>query len=163
IARRPAFAQRSVEPVGPARIAIGDAALAYNPLAGHGIRFAIQSAFAAAAVIRTWREDSEKSEIAQQYYQDFVRGAWDRHTAFLNAAKQGETTSPPFLVPAKVQFRAMTRAAGIQKDGQITAAEVVELPDGGLVRWAGGIDLLDVRSLAPVPMDSPELIERICS
>jgi hypothetical protein len=157
IARRPAFAQRSLQAVRSRRIAIGDAAMAYNPLAGHGIRFALQSALAAAAVIRTWRDAPADSAVAEQYYQEFVTAAWRRHVAFLT------DRTPPANVGAAgpIRFTAPTRVTGIQRDARIVSEEAVQLPDGGLVRWVGGVDLLHLRTLAADPILPPELIARL--
>jgi 2-polyprenyl-6-methoxyphenol hydroxylase-like FAD-dependent oxidoreductase len=48
---RPAAIQWTHQPVTSTRLALGDAALAYSPLAGQGLRFAVASALAAAAVL----------------------------------------------------------------------------------------------------------------
>jgi len=158
IARRPAFAQRSLRPIQFLRIAIGDAAMAYYPLAGHGIRFALQSAIAAAAVIRTWRVSPAASRVAEQYYDEFVAGCWRRHIAFLD----GPPRPPMKAIPSEpIRFTSSTCVVGICRDARIVPEEAIELSDGGLVRWVGGVDLLSLRTLTSVPTPLNELIGRL--
>jgi hypothetical protein len=133
--------------------------MAYNPLAGHGIRFAIQSAFAAAAVIRTWRDTPADAAVAEQYYEEFVSAAWRRHIAFLRGPSVSRQANPSLA--GQVRFIALTRVTGIQRDGRIVPEEAVQLLDGGLVRWVGGVDLLNMRNLAAVPIQLPQLIARL--
>jgi len=82
LGRRPAFPQWCENPIEGRRIAVGDAAFAYDPLAGQGIRFALASAFAAASVIQCWKENGDHG-TANCFYGDFVRQARARHLEFL--------------------------------------------------------------------------------
>jgi 2-polyprenyl-6-methoxyphenol hydroxylase-like FAD-dependent oxidoreductase len=82
LGRRSAFPQWCENPTEGPRIAVGDAAFAYDPLAGQGIRFALASAFAAASVIQCWKENGDRG-TANCFYGDFVRQARARHLEFL--------------------------------------------------------------------------------
>jgi len=82
LGRRPAFPQWCENPIEGRRIAVGDAAFAYDPLAGQGIRFALASAFAAASVIQDWKENGDHG-AANRFYRDFVGQARVRHLEFL--------------------------------------------------------------------------------
>ncbi|MFZ0226846.1 MAG: hypothetical protein WAL41_07865, partial [Mycobacterium sp.] len=87
--------QWSLDPIDRRRIAIGDAALALNPLAGQGVRFALASTLAAAAVIRSWI-DGRDDHYIDTYYRTFVAGVRTRHLATLKAMFDG---TPPRDVP----------------------------------------------------------------
>ncbi|MBZ5623536.1 MAG: hypothetical protein LAQ69_33160 [Acidobacteriia bacterium] len=143
IARRPAFAQRSLRPVDGHRIAIGDAAMAYN------------------AAIRTWRDGPADSAVAEQYYEEFVNAAWRRHIGFLEGRSPNtpRPAHPPLAGP--IRFTASVRVTGVCRDARIVPEETVQLSDGGLVRWVGGLDLLNLRGLAAVPIPRRELIARL--
>jgi hypothetical protein len=138
--------------VGAKSIAIGDAAVAFSPLAGHGIRFALQSAFAAAAVVRTWREVPEQSEAALQYYEEFIRSNWRRHLGHLENLLGAASARRWRPIPETVRFVAAIRRTGIHRQSRIIMEEAVELRDGGLVRWIGGIDVLAIQTLTVRPV-----------
>jgi flavin-dependent dehydrogenase len=86
IGRRPAFPQWCLRPAKRSQIAVGDAALAHDPLAGQGIRFALGSALAAAAVIRTSCDLPQNSELAESYYNELIRTEKERHISFLETS-----------------------------------------------------------------------------
>jgi hypothetical protein len=136
--------------VSPGRLAIGDAALAFNPVAGQGLRFAVASALAAATVLSSWNGGS--GTLASDYYRSFVDGARARHLAKLAAI---DVVDPPAArtPPTDVlsQYTALRFAAGIERvgvniGGRIVPDDCCVLPDGGLVRWVGGFDLLQLRT-----------------
>ena len=74
VCRRPAFSQWATDPVAGRRLAIGDAAFAPDPIAGHGLRFAMASALAAAAAVDGLVR-SNCPALALEYYRDFVSSA----------------------------------------------------------------------------------------
>jgi hypothetical protein len=139
--------QWSDDPIGRRRIAIGDAALALNPLAGQGVRFALASALAAAAVIRSWVDGCDDHYV-DEYYRTFIAGVRARHLATLNAMFDG---TPPPDAPAAtrrldpqspVSFTATAVTTGQNRGGRIVAEQAFRLPDGGLTRYLGGVDLM---------------------
>ncbi|MBV9159957.1 MAG: hypothetical protein JO281_00030 [Pseudonocardiales bacterium] len=159
---RPAAVQWSCRPVGPGRIAVGDAALALSPLAGQGLRFAVSSALAAAAVLRTWNGgvwnggawSDGAGALALDYYRCFVEGVRLRHLATLAAiagAQASGSAAPDdlhgnLLDPGRrLRWAARVERVGVNRGGRIVAGECCVLPDGGLVRWVGGVDLLCLR------------------
>lgn len=159
LSRRPAFPQWSEDPVSRRRIAIGDAALAYCPVAGQGLRFALHSAVAAVAVLEQWLYDTAGAGLAEEYYRDFVTGARERHLDAVRRLYSGEKRAKaPTLVRENLQFRGRTRRAGVRRDGRIREEEVIELASGGLVRWIGGVDLLGVRDLTASPLPTTDLL-----
>jgi flavin-dependent dehydrogenase len=160
LARRSAFPQWSAEPALGRRLAVGDAGFASDPIAGQGIRFAMASALAAAAVVDTLAtSDPDQAELAFGYYRGFVNAARDRHLRFLTRIYVSAEPPLPAALPAILQFRASTRTTGLNVDGMIVPGVAVNLPDGGLVRWLGGFDLLILRELARDPV-SPDWLSR---
>ncbi|MGH3903716.1 MAG: hypothetical protein ACRDTE_05930 [Pseudonocardiaceae bacterium] len=152
VATRPAGVQWSDQPVAPGRLAIGDAALAFNPVAGQGLRFAVASALAAATVLNSWKTGG--GTLACDYYRSFVKGARARHLAKLATLGVVDPPTAPAAHPprtdlpgqhATLRFAAGIEQAGINIGGRIVAGDCCVLPDGGLVRWAGGFDLLQLR------------------
>ena len=83
LGRRPAFAQWAEEPVAGRRIAIGDAALAHDPISGQGVAFALSSALGAAEVINGWRVSMEAGAAGVRSYRSFVDQALQRHLTLL--------------------------------------------------------------------------------
>lgn len=147
LGRRPAFPQWCEDPVRGRRIAVGDAALAYDPLAGQGIRFALASAFAAASVIHTWAGNGD-SDAATRFYRDFVAHARIRHLEFL--AKLDLDRGPEIQepLPARVRFRGRVGTAELSVDSRVVTDQAILLADGTAVRWVGGVDLLEISRLA---------------
>ena len=64
LGRRPAFPQSVATPLRGRVIAIGDAAFSHDPIGGRGLSFALGSAFAAAAVLKTWRDHPARWQCA---------------------------------------------------------------------------------------------------
>ena len=84
LGRRPAFVQWATRPVTGRRLTIGDAACHHDPIGGRGLSFALGSAFAAATVLATWRDDPGAHDIAQAYYEGYIASEVRRHLAFLD-------------------------------------------------------------------------------
>ncbi len=163
--RRPAFPQWCEKPVQHRRLAIGDAALAYDPLAGQGICFAVSSALASSAVVNTWRHSPAEGLAAERFYCEFVAQRRRRHLENLHQLQKPRRPEEPTTVrlPSVLVFSGQTGTAGVQIGSKIVTEEVVLLPDGSRVRWAGGVDLLQVRDLARQPINSGHLVERLVS
>jgi 2-polyprenyl-6-methoxyphenol hydroxylase-like FAD-dependent oxidoreductase len=68
LGRRPAFPQSAATPLRGRVLAIGDAAFSHDPIGGRGLSFALGSAFAAAAVLQTWRDHPPRWQRAAAYY-----------------------------------------------------------------------------------------------
>ena len=164
--RRPAFAQWAVEPIRGRALAIGDAALAYDPLAGQGLRFALASALAAAPLIAAWSEGDD-GLAAADYYRTFLLAARQRHLHKLEelygaaAGRADEALAPTETGEAWWRFAAATRRTGLQRAGRIEMDEALVCADGGLVRWLGGFDLLRLRALASSPCRLSDLGDRL--
>jgi len=157
LGRRPAFPQWCEKPIQGRRIAVGDAALAYDPLAGQGIRFALASAFAAASVIQTWREDGDL-EPATRFYTNFVAQARIRHLNFLEKLTLDISFEDPQSVPARVQFSGRLVNTQLSIESRIVTDQAVLLADHTAVRWLSGVDLLELEKLARRSMDSASLL-----
>ena len=82
VGRRAAFVQWATRVAAERVLAVGDAALAHDPVSGQGIRFALASALAVAAVIRTWRRARDDEALATRFYDEFVATERKRHGAF---------------------------------------------------------------------------------
>lgn len=158
VATRPAGVQWSGRAVAPGRLAIGDAALAVSPVAGQGLRFAVASALAAATVLTSWNTGG--ATPACDYYRSFVDGARARHLAKLAAIGVAGRPAAPVTHPAgthvpgtdvpgphtALRFTARVEPTGVNIGGRIVTDDCCVLPDGGLVRWVGGFDLLRLRT-----------------
>jgi flavin-dependent dehydrogenase len=159
---RPAFAQWCQHPVAHRRLAVGDAALAYSPLAGQGIRFALATAYSAGAVIRTWRDDPSATAAAEEYYCRFVDSARLRHLAFLAELRGGEQRwQEVTALPELVHFVAHIHRGELMRDSRITREDVIAMPDGEAARWVGGFDLLRLKDLAHAPVRTMKLIQQL--
>jgi hypothetical protein len=142
LGRRPAFPQAAVKPIKERVLAIGDAAFAHDPIGGRGISFALGSAFAAAATLRSWRDHPEQRAVARLYYRRYVAAEQSKHLAFLRQFYAAPRERPSLELPASLRWRGrIIRSAMAFADG-ITAGDAVELPDGGEARWLGRFDLL---------------------
>ena len=163
--RRPAFPQWSETPVKGRRLAVGDAALACDPVAAQGIRFALSSAFAAAAVVNTWRNSSCESTSAERFYANLVIQSRQRHLQFVEELWRTEPSHGPrpVTLPEVVVFNGLTIPVEVQIGSCILTDEAVQLVDGSHVRWVGGVDLLRVRDLARKPVRSIELKKHLAS
>ena len=162
--RRPAFPQWSENPILGRRLAVGDAALAYDPVAGQGIRFALSSAVAAVAVINTLRVSPGDDGAAQRFYRNFIAQARQRHLEFVDQLWKPVRSRPrPVSLPAVVVFRGQTASTELQIGSRIVVDQAIRLADGAHVRWVGGVDLLRVRDLACEPLPRFELAQRLSS
>jgi flavin-dependent dehydrogenase len=152
---RPASPQWSSQPAVGIRLSVGDAALAHDPVSGQGVQFALASAFAAGAAIRTWALRPHSRALATDYYRDFVRSHVARHLRYSRPPN-----STPTLPSARGQvvFSAATRTVGAQVAGLIEPLEAAVLGDGSAVRWLGSFDVLALRRLASVPIDVHSLL-----
>jgi hypothetical protein len=141
-------------------LAVGDAALSHNPIAGIGIRFALASALAAANVVTTWRDGN--AEVASEYYRTFLASARQRHIGLLGKLLADRPTSSPApttALPANrsVRFSARRCVTGINRSQSIVPDVAFILRDGGLVRWIGAFDLMILFGLARVPRPLGEM------
>jgi flavin-dependent dehydrogenase len=75
---RSAEASRAVRSIEAGMIRVGDAALAMDPLSGHGVFEAIASATAAVPVINTVLRRPEGANLARAFYEERVRLAFER-------------------------------------------------------------------------------------
>jgi 2-polyprenyl-6-methoxyphenol hydroxylase-like FAD-dependent oxidoreductase len=141
-----ASVQWADQPVRGRRLAVGDAALALHPIAGQGVRFALSSALAAAAVLRTWAQDPGREDLASGYYRSFVDSARQRHLAKLAGVHPQPDVAPGsdevnVAAGGVLSFTAPSRLVGCNRDGRIVADECFIMADGGYVRSVGGVDL----------------------
>jgi hypothetical protein len=162
LGRRPAFPQWCENPVVGRRIAVGDAAFAYNPLAGQGIRFALASAFAAASVIRTWAEKGDR-DAARRFYRGFVAQARIRHLEFLRKLELDVAPAIQSPLPARVRFTGRSGRAELSVDSRIVRERAILLDGPTAVRWLGGVDLLQLEKLAREPVASAALLDHLTS
>lgn len=184
ISRRPAFPQWTLEPCRDNRIfSVGDAAFAHNPIAGQGVLFAINSAVALAAVLRTCRELPQNSALAFDYFRELVNSEKRRHLSFLKTFAGGEDISDfkeeniapdDFSPTVKFKFSAPTKISGVRRDGLILPEETISLNTGGTARWLGEFDLLRLKDACSTSVSlltlenylsknglSPQKIERL--
>ncbi len=168
--RRAARVQRARRPVAGRRIAIGDAALAHDPIAGAGIRFALASALAAATTVATWIDDPGRRDLAAAYYDEMVAGEHGRHLEARRAVHAGDRgplldQSPvdplPVAVPDVVRFAAAVVETPLAVDGLVRPGPAVRLPDGTRTRWLGSFDLLVLARLAADPIPRIVLLARL--
>jgi hypothetical protein len=84
--------------VGDRQIAVGDAALALDPLSSSGVQKAIQTALSAAIVINTLLRRPEARDAAERFYRDSIRESSGRHQAWARShyATAAATRSDPF-------------------------------------------------------------------
>jgi len=75
---RHAGASRAQAPLEPGRLRIGDAALAIDPLSGHGVFEAIASATAAVPVITTLLRRPADAPLARAFYEERIEQAFLR-------------------------------------------------------------------------------------
>ncbi|GAB1543363.1 hypothetical protein NUACC21_60370 [Scytonema sp. NUACC21] len=169
LGRRPVSPQWSEEPIQDRRLAVGDAVLAYSPIAGQGIRFALSSTLAAAAVVRTWRDSPADRDYATQYYRELVSSERLHHISNINSLSGNQplptNPTPPSIshtaLPSIVYYIGQTKMTGLYINGLIKCTEAIVLPDGNLVRWLGNFDLLTVREFCTKPLPTASLIEQL--
>ena len=170
LGRRSIAPQWAAAPIQSRRLAVGDAALAYSPIAGQGIRFALSSSLAAAAVVRTWRDSPTDRDYASQYYRDLVNTEKLKHLAHLDAfygdqpPLNNDSLQPSFsdfVLPKAVYYTGQTQMTGLYINGLIECTEAILLPDGSLVRWLANFDLLNMQKFCTKPIVTTSLIERV--
>jgi flavin-dependent dehydrogenase len=163
VGRRPAFSQWSESPVLGRRLAVGDAALAYDPLAGQGVRFALSSAITASAVVNTWRTAPSEATAATAFYSAFVARSRQTHFSLIDqlGTKSFQPTLRAKVMPEVVTFSGQTVQVGLQLQSKIRTGDAILLPDGDCVRWVGGVDLLELRNSMRQPIRSANLVERL--
>jgi flavin-dependent dehydrogenase len=169
LGRRPAFPQWAEAPIKGRRIAVGDAALASNPIAGQGIRFALSSALAAAAVVRTWRDSPADRDSATEFYNELVARERQQHLSSIDSLYVDEPESiatqlqkPIFdraNLPSTVCFTAQIKMMKLYIDGLIQPSEVLILADGNAVRWLGNFDLLTLQKLGREQISTATVVE----
>ena len=170
--RRAARVQRAEQAVVGRRIAVGDAALAHDPIAGAGVRFALASAVAAATTIATWDEDPGRRQLAADYYEDLVAGEYARHVE-ARAASSSFFSGPDLSrrpttevvrrdkSPGMVRFAGIVEQAPLAVDGLVRPDAAVRLPDATITRWLGSFDLLVLARLAAEPVPRIVLLARL--
>jgi len=157
LGRRPAFPQSAAAPVRGRVIAIGDAAFSHDPIGGRGLSFALGCAFAAGAVLQTWRDQPARRQEATAYYEDFVRAEQRRHLAFLSGYREpARQALPPQVVWSAKKARApLALAKGVE------LADVALTETGTPVRWLGRFDILELQPLCDRGLPTSVLIETL--
>ncbi|MDQ3896381.1 MAG: hypothetical protein M3326_03850, partial [Actinomycetota bacterium] len=120
--RRPAGVQRATQPVAGRRIAVGDAALAHDPIAGQGVRFALGSAIAAANTVATVADDPAQREVGADYYRGLVEAERSTHRALLDRLFDADSTAPVAArrpSPAMVRLGAAVVQAPLSVNGRV--------------------------------------------
>jgi flavin-dependent dehydrogenase len=165
VGRRPAFPQWSENPIRDKRVAIGDAAFAYDPLAGQGIRFALSSAFGAATVVNAWRHSRGETAAVERFYLDSLTQSRCRHLVSFDQIRLAEQPAPLAVnpLPDVVIFSGHTIRTDLLLNSRIVSSLAIPLSDGTPVRWVGGVDLLRIRDLARSQIRSSDLAERLVS
>jgi flavin-dependent dehydrogenase len=169
--RRPAFPQWAAAPIQDRRIAVGDAALASNPIAGQGIRFALSTALAAAAVVRTWRDSPADRDLATEFYNELVTTERQQHLATIDSLSSDRpvdtTNQLPQLIfdrtnlPLTICFTGQIELLKLHINGLIQPAQALVLADGKAVRWLGNFDLLTLQEFGREPILTATVIDRL--
>jgi hypothetical protein len=170
LCRRPAFPQWSTRPIDGRRIAIGDAAFAFDPIAGSGIRFALASAFAAAPLVRTWAENGCAADVeaGARFYKTFVNQVRSSHWEFLTNAVHPPSPRALISFPATVVCVARRSRAELHIGSRIAVDDAIFVDSPSevgetVLRWVGGVDLLRVEELARAAIPTRELINHLIS
>ena len=167
VAARNATATMNRAPVEDRLIRVGDAALAVDPLSGHGVFQALSGALAAPAVINTLLTRPADAALARRFHADRVAAAFDRFARIGREFYAAERRWPghafwrerrgwPDDAPAHGPIRGgrveLARRPVIE-DGFVVAREVVLTDDHPLGIWRlAGIELAPVlRALAAAP------------
>jgi hypothetical protein len=163
LGRRPAFPQYARASVQGRLLAVGDAAFAHNPIGGRGLSFALGSAFAAAAVVASWRNRPDDYADAATYYREYVATEQRRHLAFLASFDSGPPPVRPIDSSHELSWHARVAVAPIAFREGIRSEPAIVLRDGGLVRWLGNFDLLALRDICTFPLRPEALITQLCA
>lgn len=130
-------------PLGDRIIRIGDAAVAPDPLSGHGVYVALGGAQAAAIAVNTLINKPENAALARRFYEercrlDFMRlcrvgrafydqeGRW-RDRAFWRTRSEWPDREPPH--PPMDAFPARIERRPVVEEGFVVEEEVVVTPD----------------------------------
>ena len=157
LGRRPAFPQSAAAPLWGQVLAIGDAAFSHDPIGGRGLSFALGSAFAAAAVLQTWRDHPARWQRAAAYYADYVAAEKRRHLAFIF----GDQKQAPQLVPSHVVWSGNEARAPLALEDGIDVADVALTQAGTPVRWLGRFDVLELKAQCDSVQRASGLIEAL--
>jgi 2-polyprenyl-6-methoxyphenol hydroxylase-like FAD-dependent oxidoreductase len=163
LGRRPAFPQYSHAPVRGRMLAVGDAALAHNPIAGRGLSFALGSALAAATTVASWSACPAACADAAEYYREYVAAERRRHLAFLQSLDDGPPPIQPIGSRHFLSWAAQVAMTPLSLGGCIRREPAIRLNDGGFVRWLGDFDLLELRALCAASIRPDALIEGLCA
>ncbi|MBB2932055.1 FAD-dependent oxidoreductase [Paraburkholderia silvatlantica] len=155
--RRPAWMQWATEPIAGRRLSIGDAAVHHSPIGGRGVAFALGSAFAAASVLATWKNDPDAEVTASAYYAGYVAAEVRRHLKFLSGREQ--ETLKLECMPERVRWVVAPAATAISIDSRLVIDDAFMLATGELVRWAGGFDLKRLFELTWKGASSADVID----
>ena len=157
LGRRPAFPQSAAAPLWGQVLAIGDAAFSHDPIGGRGLSFALGSAFAAAAVLQTWRDHPARWQGAAAYYADYVAAEKRRHLAFIF----GDQKQAPQPVPSHVVWSGNEARAPLALEDGIDVADVALTQAGTPVRWLGRFDVLELKAQCDRVQRASALIEAL--
>jgi flavin-dependent dehydrogenase len=159
IAARHAETSRAAAPIEDGLIRVGDAALAMDPLSGHGVFEAIASAKAAIPVVNTLLRRPHDAALARAFYERRVQLAFARFARtgrdfyalerrFADAdfwherrlwPDQAPAHAPPFALPPRVATRPVI------EDGFITARPVLVTADQPRGVWqVEGVPIVDL-------------------
>jgi hypothetical protein len=163
LGRRPAFPQYARASVQGRLLAVGDAAFAHNPIGGRGLSFALGSAFAAAAVVASWRNRPDAYADAAEYYREYVAAERRRHLAFLASFDNDPLPIRPIDSNHVLSWDARVAKAPLARGEGISREPAIRLNDVGFVRWLGDFDLLDLRALCAVSGQPNALIAELCA
>lgn len=166
---RPAFPQWAKRAISGRVISIGDAALAFDPIAGQGIHFGLSSAIAAASVLTEWR-DNPSNTAATEYYLTLIEEVREQHLARIATFHKPTTLVDNQKISAQrridadmLRFCAPTRLAAVHRDRKVFREETVMLPSGRCVRWFGSFDLTILRRLTQISKSQNQLVQDLQS
>jgi hypothetical protein len=159
LGRRPAFPQLAAAPLRGQVLAIGDAAFSHDPIGGRGLSFALGSAFAAAAVLQTWRDHPARWQSAATYYADYVAAEKRRHLAFISGDQKQAPQPQP--VPSHVVWSGKEARTPLALEDGIDVADVALTQAGTPVRWLGRFDVLELKAQCDRVQRASALIEAL--
>lgn len=81
VTARDATSFADADPVAPAAIKLGDAALSLDPLSSQGVQTAIGTAVHAAIVLNTWLDRPDDRALATEFYRARIRESVEVHAA----------------------------------------------------------------------------------
>lgn len=161
------------------RLVIGDAALARDPIASHGLVHALRTAVQAAAVVRTVLDPQLDSEAAYAFIRHKHRDAMkNARLATAQAYADQSLFDTPFwhrvaALPSAPEPAAISPSEPLRLSSPLTRAPVL---DSGTIRWApaitlpviddfiimhGAISAVDIAACCQPPASLPELAARL--